>query len=105
MAEKLETILRRNTLNTRAKDFYDVYILHTTQSYDKAILREAVSATAAHRGTARQIANTPALLQQIAASAELRQMWEKYRREYNYAASITYEQIIEALDMTCAVLI
>ena len=37
LAEKLETILSRNIANTRAKDFYDIYIL--TKLYGKGIDR------------------------------------------------------------------
>ncbi len=37
LAEKVETILRRGELNTRPRDFYDVFILSKTQSFDKAI--------------------------------------------------------------------
>ena len=49
MAEKIETILRRNILNTRPRDFYDIFILSSTQTYNAAHLKEAVSATAAPR--------------------------------------------------------
>jgi predicted nucleotidyltransferase component of viral defense system len=104
MAEKIETILRRNTLNTRPRDFYDIFILGTTQSYDKALLKDAIVATASHRGTAGQIADEPALLEMIAESAELRQQWEKYRKEFDYASDITYEQVLKALSGICAIL-
>jgi predicted nucleotidyltransferase component of viral defense system len=102
MAEKIETILRRNTLNTRPRDFYDVFILSTTQTYNQMLLKEAVLATAAHRETAEQIADISAILQMITDSAELRQMWKKYCREFDYAADISYEQMMEALASVCA---
>jgi len=105
MAEKIETILRRNTFNTRPRDFYDILILSTTQSYDATLLKEALSATAAHRGTTEQIADIPALLKMITDSAELKQMWAKYRREFHYAADISYEQTIKALSDVCATLL
>lgn len=35
MAEKVETILRRGVFNTRPRDFYDAYILATTQKLTK----------------------------------------------------------------------
>ena len=38
------------------------YILATTQEFDKAVFAEALCATANHRGTARQIADVPAIL-------------------------------------------
>ena len=37
----------------------------------------------------------------IEDSAELRQMWEKYRKEFDYAADITYEQVADALRNVC----
>lgn len=37
MAEKVETILRRGVFNTRPRDFYDAYILATTQKYPESI--------------------------------------------------------------------
>ena len=101
MAEKIETILRHNTLNTRPRDFYDIYILNSTQTYNRAYLKEAVSATAAHRGTTEQIADIPVLLKMIADSTELRRMWDKYRREYDYANDITYEQVLQSLSNVC----
>jgi predicted nucleotidyltransferase component of viral defense system len=104
MAEKIETILRRNTLNTRPRDLYDIFILGTTQTYDKALLKDAIAATAAHRGTTGQIADVPAILNMIAESAELRLQWEKYRREFDYASDITYEQALKALSDVCAIL-
>jgi len=97
LAEKLETILRRNIFSTRPRDFYDVFLLGTTQPYDRALLQEALTATAAHRGTTEQIADVPELLRVIAESQDLRDMWSKYQRQYEYAAGITYDQVITAL--------
>ena len=97
MAEKVETILRRGVFNTRPRDFYDAYILATTQKFDKAVFAEALNATAAHRGTAEQIANVPAILQNIEESPELKTMWDRYRKQFAYAADIEYSQIMTVL--------
>ena len=97
MAEKVETILRRGVFNTRPRDFYDAYILATTQKFDKDVFDEALSATAKHRGTVEQIADVPGILHNIEESPELCAMWDKYRKQFAYAADIEYEQIIEIL--------
>ena len=34
LAEKFETIITRNLTTTRMRDFYDIFILTTTQTYD-----------------------------------------------------------------------
>ena len=97
MAEKVETILRRGVFNTRPRDFYDAYILTTTQKFDKTVFADALKATANHRGTTQQIADIPSILHNIEESPELKTMWEKYRRQFAYAADIEYGQIMTVL--------
>ena len=97
MAEKVETILRRGVFNTRPRDFYDVYILTTTQKFDKAVFIDALNATASHRGTSQQIADVPAILHNIEESLELKAIWDKYRKQFAYAADIEYSQVMTVL--------
>lgn len=97
LAEKVETILRRSVFNTRPRDFYDAYILATTQKFDNAVFSKALNATANHRGTTQRIADVPRILQNIEESPELRTMWDKYRKQFAYAADIKYEQIMTVL--------
>jgi predicted nucleotidyltransferase component of viral defense system len=101
MAEKVETILSRNIFNTRPWDFYDIYILASTQDFDASLLREAILETAAHRGSAENIADRKGLILRVSESSELRQMWAKYQRQFDYAVGISYEQIIEVLERLC----
>lgn len=97
MAEKVETILRRGVFNTRPRDFYDAYILTTTQKFDRAVFENALKATANHRGTVRQIEDVLGIFQNIEESPELKTMWERYRKQFAYAADIEYEQIMNVL--------
>lgn len=97
MAEKVETILRRGIFNTRPRDFYDAYILTTTQKFDITVFEDALKATANHRGTTDQIADVPSILHNIEESPELKTMWDKYRKQFSYARDITYEQIMYSI--------
>ena len=97
MAEKVETILRRGIFNTRPRDFYDAYILTTTQKFDITVFVDALKATANHRGTTNQIADVPSILHNIEESPELKTMWDKYRKQFSYARDITYEQIMNSI--------
>lgn len=97
MAEKMETILRRGVFNTRPRDYYDAYILATTQKYDVELLSDALKATAEHRGTADQIADTDQILKSISDSRDLRLMWDKYRKQFQYAEEISFDAIITVL--------
>ena len=98
MAEKVETILRRGVFNTRPRDFYDVYILTTTQEYDKTLFADALKATAKHRGTTNQIADISGILKNLEESTELKSRWDKYRKQFAYAKKIEYKNILEILD-------
>jgi len=51
VAEKLEAIVRNGYLNSRYKDFYDIYIISTTYSFSYTVLRSAVVETFENRKT------------------------------------------------------
>lgn len=97
MAEKVETILSKGIFNTRPRDFYDVYILGTTQRYDKKIFLKALEATAIHRGSSEQIVDKTGIIEKLSASEELIQMWEKYRKKFSYASEIQYADVMDVL--------
>lgn len=97
IAEKVETILRRGTFTTRPRDYYDVYILGTTQEYDREIYKEALKATAEHRGSTEQISDVESILKQISESQDLKDMWVKYQKKFTYASDISYENVLKVL--------
>lgn len=97
LAEKVETILRRNIFNTRPRDFYDVYILITTQTFDKVLFMEALNKTIEHRGTKNQIGNFKDTITIIENSPELKNMWNNYQRQFYYAKDIGFDRIINEL--------
>lgn len=97
MAEKVETLLSRGVFNTRPRDYYDVFILGTTQKYDKKLFKEALVATAEHRGSTERISDVNAIITLVSDSVELKDMWSKYKKKFAYAKDIDYEQIIEVL--------
>ena len=98
LAEKIETIITRGILNTRPRDFYDVYILTKTQGYNVETLRKAIFATSEHRGTkAIMEAETNNRLAVIENSSELQSQWAKYQKKFPYAKDITYQETVNAV--------
>lgn len=98
LAEKIETILRRGTLNTRPKDFYDVVALtreQTTISLPR--LAAALQATAEHRGSTHILQQHTAILSTLAEDTTLKTRWQQYAKTYPYAAAISYEECIDGL--------
>ena len=97
LAEKVETILRRGELNTRPRDFYDVYILAKTQTFEHSVFVEALKSTATHRETTHIFTNISSRLEEISGSYALRSRWTKYTKDYRYADGIAYEDVMEAI--------
>lgn len=98
LAEKVETILRRNVFNTRPRDFYDTYILITTQEFDKKLFAEALEKTIEHRGTRNQINDYMDTLTIIENSEDLRRMWNNYQRRFAYAKDISFERVCSVIE-------
>lgn len=50
IAEKFEIMLRLSLINSRMKDFYDIYLLSIVETFDGRILQEAIFSTFEKRG-------------------------------------------------------
>ncbi len=96
LAEKVETILRRSVLNTRPRDFYDVYIIMKTQrrGINKNIFSTALNATAQKRMSLAALKDQDKILQSIQADTTMRQRWERYCKENYYANGIEFDDVI-----------
>lgn len=99
LAEKVETILQRGELNTRPRDFYDVYILTKTQDFDPALFLKALKSTTEHRKTSLILDNISDRVERIEKSNILKSRWMKYTEDYKYAEKITYDQIMKSFKM------
>ena len=97
LAEKVKTILRRGTFNSRSRDFYDVYIPVRTQTFSLNVFQQALKATSERRATTEQIRDVGHILQEIENSDDLKSLWMKYQNEYPYAVEVTYEDIVSVL--------
>lgn len=101
LAEKLETVLSRGIVNTRPRDFYDLYILYKirTDEIDIATLRLALEKTSSKRSSLWIFENKEAILKDINKSTDLLNRWNAYCRKYEYAKDITYTDVIDSLIM------
>lgn len=97
LAEKVETILRRSVFNTRPRDFYDAYILITTQKFDKAVFAEALEKTIEHRGTKDQINDYMDTMTVIENSDALKKMWSNYQKQFAYANDIGFDDVCDQI--------
>jgi predicted nucleotidyltransferase component of viral defense system len=99
LAEKVETILRRSVLNTRPRDFYDVYILTKIHQpmIDKDIFIAALNATAQKRVSLAALQDQKKILHAIQSDFLMRQRWNLYCKENFYANGIEFDGVINSL--------
>lgn len=97
LAEKYETIIRRGTANTRARDFYDLYLLHKmyAEQIHMTDLKRAVALTSQKRRSEADMKQADEILKEIQNSDIMRKLWEKYQRESLYAKDISFDSVIE----------
>ena len=102
IAEKYETIIKRSILNTRIRDFYDLYMLThlDKQNISNKMLVEAIKETSKHRET-YDIINDKNMVEDVIDSVKnnksLQQQWNTYQKKYEYAKDIKYEQLVESI--------
>ena len=99
LAEKYETIIRRNVGNTRARDFYDLHLLYRLyrENADWNLLKQAVLATAKKRDSLSVLQDTKRILLALEESTALQDLWKRYQTQNLYAREITYPAIMESV--------
>ena len=99
LAEKYETIIRRNVGNTRARDFYDLHLLYRLyrENADWNLLKQAVLATAKKRDSLSVLQDTERILLALEESTVLQDLWKRYQTQNLYAREITYPAIMESV--------
>lgn len=99
LAEKVETILRRSVLNTRPRDFYDVYIIMNNHSrmVNKKIFSIALKSTCDKRMSLVALQEKEKILLTIQSDPIMRQRWDRYSKEYNYANGIGFVEVLTTI--------
>jgi predicted nucleotidyltransferase component of viral defense system len=97
LAEKFEAVVTRGTTNTRMRDFYDIYILTTTQPFDAGTFRVALQKTVEKRGVVDQMADMAHVIQRVAESPVMLGLWQRYQKKYSYVTEVTWEMTVGAI--------
>lgn len=100
VAEKLETVLKRNTANSRMKDYYDLYYFATYRwnDIDISTLKNAIAITFENRNSHEYLEKFKTIISNILEDESLIARWDKYRKEHEYAKNIKFEDTISAVE-------
>ena len=99
LAEKYETVIRRNIGTTRARDFYDLYTLYHMhkERIRIPVLKLAVEHTARKRGSLDLLAEWEEILSDIREEDALKNLWRNYIADNPYAADLTFEDVVDVV--------
>lgn len=95
IAEKFQTIISRGILNSRMKDYYDLYYLITYKEYSKKNLRLAIEKTFNKRETDIESINKTIL--EIEKSDFIKDLWDAYGNKHKYANNIEFTEVTKKI--------
>ena len=96
LAEKYETIIRRNIATTRMRDFYGLYIIYKLKKdeIDYKILKEAIERTSYKRGSQEIMKDYEEIIEDIKEDSYLKSLWEVYLSENKYIGDLEFDKVV-----------
>lgn len=96
VAEKLEAMVKLGILNSRMKDYFDLWVLARHSDFDGAVLAQAIRATFERRGTGIPSGLPLGLADEFALHEQKNMQWSGFQRK-NALESMPLAVVIEAL--------
>ncbi len=96
VAEKLEAIIHNGFLNSRYKDFYDLYIISTTHSFSYTVLRNAVMETFENRKTNLTL-DTAAFTEEFINDPMHQNRWKSFLKKKKALVDVSLAEAISKI--------
>ena len=96
IAEKFQTVISRGVLNSRMKDYYDLYYLTTYKEFSNNMLKSSIIKTFDKRKTS--ISNIDIIIKNIKNEDFIKDLWNNYSKNYKYANDVKFEDVICAIE-------
>ena len=98
LAEKFNSVISIGVLNSRMKDYYDIYYLLTSKSneIDKKILKQAIINTFDHQKT--DIHSIKERFEQIRENAKIDEQWRNYSKKHHYTINISKDDLMNEIE-------
>lgn len=100
MAEKYESIIKRNIATTRMRDFYDLYTLYKLKidEIDYKILKKAIERTGSKRKSLEIFKEYKEIIEDIKNDKHLKDLWDVYVKENQYIGNLSFDIVVDALE-------
>lgn len=97
IAEKLEAMVKLGLLNSRMKDYYDIWLLSRQFEFSGERLCQAISATFSRRKTPLPSGVPAALSEEFAADRDKRTQWRAFVRRSRLEPGAELDDVVAAL--------
>lgn len=102
IAEKIETMLYRKTLNTRMRDFFDIWALTNTEAYiDYKTLALAIGATSNNRNHEMRLGLYKETIDELSKNESMIKLWKDYRIKNDFASNLSWDEALLAVEKLC----
>lgn len=96
IAEKFEAMIDLAELNSRMKDFYDVYRILTRSNYDRQVLEKAITSTIGRRGTPIS-ENHPIFTERFYTEERRQKQWAAFLRKARLNESLEFSLVMKVI--------
>lgn len=99
IAEKYESIIKRNITTTRMRDFYDLYTLYNLKKseIDIDILSTAIKRTSSKRESSQIMKISEEIIKDIQNDPYLKELWDVYVSENKYIGDLSFDNVIDVI--------
>jgi predicted nucleotidyltransferase component of viral defense system len=97
VAEKFEAMVRLGLINSRMKDFYDLWTLASTYAFSGSLLARAFTATFERRGTPLPSGVPVALTSEFIGERTKRQQWTAFVRRSGITTDLPLPEVADLL--------
>ena len=99
LAEKYESVIKRNISTTRMRDFYDLYSLYRLrkEEIDFGVLKQAILSTAGKRDSMSFIQEANEIINDIKGDSYLKELWEVYLKDNSYIKELDFFDTVEVV--------
>ena len=100
LAEKYESVIKRNIATTRMRDFYDLYNLYNLKKdeIDFGILKQAIISTAKRRDSLSLMKQAKDIVEDIKEDTYLKELWKAYLADNLYVGNLDFLETVKTVE-------
>ena len=101
LAEKYESVIKRNIATTRMRDFYDLYNLYNLrkEEIDFDILKQAIVSTSNRRESLSLIKEAMEIIEDIKEDYYLKELWKVYLADNLYVGDLDFLETVKIVEI------